>query len=432
MKTQTCWPMATIALAVLLVSLVSSSSFARQLDFDREALKIRDSVTLKSGSTLNGRVTSEGVDDNGRKFIIFATEDGTIMKLDLSRAVYRGKYRKADMTDKEYNTRIMKLKDDPNAHWDICNWLDSRPSGAIRFKNQIRFHLERIMELDPNDDKAKKELGYIFLRDEDRWVPERQFYASIGYEKNGTSWSPKRQARISAQYETNASIEGERKQAFRRWEREANRKNPNLAALRTELFRICDAPAVTIIFAAARKEKSAARRAMFIEAIGRVPTKAAQNALCVFAVEEDVIGNRERALTLLSNEHYNQESAVAFLTQYFPIPGKPPVLRVAVRRAAFAIGELGSESAMLVLVDNLVTEHVVKQGDDPNRQQIEQNSRGEFNFGGGAKTETRQFRHNEVVTALKKISNQDYGFNAAAWRAWYIKNHTSYNVRTRR
>ena len=268
--------------------LLGNTSFAQLPDFDRDSLKVRDSLELKSGSTLYGTIKSEGVGDDGRKFVLFESEDGTIMKLDFSRTINRGRAKKINAIDEEYNKWVSKLKDDPNEHWDICNWLKGRPSGSVRFKRQIQFHLERIMELDPNDEKAKRALGFEFIRMENRWVPTAQYYDSLGYEKSGTSWKPKLQARISAQHETNEAVEGKRKLAFRIWEKEADKKNPNIAALRADLFRICDQPAVPIIFAAARKERrNAAKRAMFIEAIGRVPSVSAQNALCVFAVEEE-------------------------------------------------------------------------------------------------------------------------------------------------
>jgi len=185
-------------------------------DFDREGLMIKDSVMLKSGSTLYGTIKSEGVGDDGRKFVIFESEDGTTMKLDLTRMVYRGKFRKIDESDVEYNQWIMTLKDEPNAHWEVVKWLEAQPSGGVRYKNQIQFHLERIMELDPNDEKAKRELGYDYIRSQNRWVPAEQFYESLGYVKSGTSWAPKLQARVSAQNDTNGAIEGERKLAFRR------------------------------------------------------------------------------------------------------------------------------------------------------------------------------------------------------------------------
>ena len=106
--------------------------------------------------------------------------------------------------------------------------------------------------------------------------------------------------------------------------------------------------------------------------------------------------------------------------------------RTQILRAAFAIGEIGSESAILPLVDAMVTEHQVTPGEDPNRQKFEQNNRGEFSFGSGGGPVVRQFQNNEVVTALRKISDEDFGFNAAAWKNWYIQNHTHYDVRTRR
>ena len=38
----------------------------------------------------------------------------------------------------------------------------------------------------------------------------------------------------------------------------------------------------------------------------------------------------------------------------------------------------------------------------------------------------------DVVDALKKVSDQDFGFNAEQWKNWYIKTHTHHDIQVRR
>ncbi len=407
-----------------------SSTLAQKDAFDRDALMVKDSVVLRSGSQLFGTVQSEGVDDEGRKYIIFQTDDGGLLKLDLARMVFRNRVRKIDEIDREYNQHISRLEDTPDAHWELYEWCGNQPSGSVRFKDQRQFHLERIMELDPNDDIAKRKLGYQYLREQDRWVPEERYHQSLGYERRGTSWAPMKQRDVDRRHDLVESAEGDRKAAFRVWSKEASKPNPNVAALRADLFRICDATAVPIIFNAAREEKSPAIRALFIEAIGRVPTQVALNALCVFAIEDQVADNRDRALALLSQDHFNKPTAVAVLATYLASESN-----VYVRRAAFGIGELGDAGSTLALVNALVTTHLVKPAGQAGRIQTGVGTDGNVNglsLGGDTKPVMRDIPNPEVVNALKKISKQDFGFDALAWQNWFISNHTHYDVKVRR
>jgi hypothetical protein len=418
------------SLGLALAFFCAGPAFAQKDTFDREALKIKDSVILKSGSTLSGVIKSEGVDDDGRKFIIFETDDNGLLKLDIARMVHRGKMHKIDDIDKEYNQHISSLKDVPDAHWELYEWCGDQPSGSVRFKDQRQFHLERIMELDPNDDGAKRKLGYSYIREDDRWVPEKRYHQSLGYEKRGTGWAPMKQRDVDHRYNQINSAQGNRKSAFRVWTKEARKPNPNVASLRSELFRICDATAVPIIFDALKEEPNPALRALYIDAIGRVPSQVALNALCVVAVEDSVAGNREKALALLSQDQYPNNSAVAVLSTYLANE-----LNAFVRRAAFGIGELGEPSATLPLVAALVTRHVVQPAGQEGRMQFGIGGDGNlnnFSTGGDTKAKMQDIPNQEVVNALTKITKQHFGFNAAAWKNWYIGNHTHVTIKVRR
>ena len=420
-----------VSFAIALAVVGSSTALAQHKDtLDRDALKRKDSVVLKSGSTLFGSVRSEDVDDEGRKFVLFETEEGSLLKLDVARMIHRGKVRKIDAIDQDYNQHISTLDDDPDAHWELLKWCREQPSGKVRFADQIKFHLERIMELDPNDDSAKRQLGYDYIRGQDRWVPEKRYHQSLGYEKRGTSWAPMKQRDVDRRHNQIDAIEGDRKAAFRVWTKEVRKPNANAAALRDELFSFCDAAAVPIIFSAAKKEKNPKIRSLYVEAFGRVPHQVAMNALCVFAIEEEVVATRERALALLGQEHFNSQSATAVFATYLASESNQYV-----RRAAFAIGELGDESATLPLVGALVTTHMVKPAGQAGRIQTGTGSDGNINglsMGGDSKPVMRSFENQEVANALRRITGQNFGYDALAWKNWYIENHTHYDVSVRR
>lgn len=414
----------------LLALLIAGQVDAQKDTFDRESLKVKDSVVLKSGSRLFGDIRKTGTDDDGRKYILFDTADGGRLKLDLARMVYRGKVKETDEIDEQYNQHIATLADEPDAHWELYRWCEDQPSGKVRFSDQMQFHLERIMHLDPNDDQAKRELGYHYIREQDRWVPEDRYHQSLGYERKGTSWAPVLQRVVDQRHEKYGSIEGSKKGDFRVWLKAVKKPNPDVAALRAELFRICDATSIPFIYQTAVKERNPKIRSLYLEAIGRIPTDVALKALCQRAVEDDSVGIREQALVLLSQDHYNAGSAVAVLSFYLASESN-----AYVQRAAFGIGELGNEQATLALVNALVTKHIVKAGAQGGRINPAFGGDGSVNglsMGGDTKPVIRSFQNQAVVNALQKITGEDFGFNGPAWTNWYITNHTHHDVQVRR
>lgn len=416
-------------LLAITLSCCSGAVYSQDDDFDRESLKIRDTIILRSKAKLYGTVVSEGVED-GRKIVVFRPKDGGVLKLDVAKMVYLGKIRRIDEIDRNYNQHIETIADDAASHWELYEWCGDQPQGRVRFKDQRQFHLERIAELDPDDSAAKRKLGYDFIKEQNRWVPEKLYQKTLGYEKRGTGWSPVLQREIDKGFDEVEALKGKRKIAFRIWKKELAKGRVNPAVLRDELFKICDPLGVVIVFEAAREEPRPAVRALYVEAIGRVPTRVALNALCVFAVEEEVVGTRESALALLAQDHYDAGAAVSVLATYLASKSN-----AYVNRAAFGIGELGDQSATLALAAALVTSHMVKPGGQSGRINAGVGSDGNvngLNMGGDQKPVVKSFSNKEVVEALKKVSDQNFGFNADQWKDWYIKSHTHHDIQVRR
>ncbi len=419
---------------VMIVLLNASASHAQVNPFDRDSLKLKDSVSLRSGSKLYGEILKQDKNENGREFTIIKTEAGSTLKLD-SRFVE--KTHVLDEIDRLYNNKIEIIEDTPEGHWSAVSWCVKQSSGKNRFKDQLDFHYHRIMELDPNDTKVKQRLGYKYIESQNRWVPESLYYQSLGYVRKGTGWAPSLQLTINENGEANNDYLGERKKRYATWKRfrkkfESGANNVSEAELANDLYAFCDGAAVPFIFNDAKRDRSGRFRSLFIEAFGKVPTNAATQALVYFSVEDPVQQNRERALDLLQQPHYNQAYAASHLSRYFDTKKYP---NRALQIAAFNIGELEAEGAILPLIGVLSTKHVISPGDDPGRiNQSVDPLTGDINtFGvGNNSAPTSVVIDNENVTAaLRKITGQDYGFNQLAWKRWYIENHTLLNVSVR-
>lgn len=408
---------------------LAQTTLGQAVAFDQDALKVRDSILFRSGSRLYGIIKSEGVDDDGRKYVVFESDDKTVMKLDVSRLLSKPP-EKMDSTDLAYNKMVSEMPDTAEAHRDAYKWCEDQPSGTVKFKNQIKFHCERVMELDPNDTAVKHRLGYQFIDEEDRWVPLELYHQSLGYEKKGTSWAPTLRRYVEGRADQTNAREAERRTAYRKWKNMFKKKGISAMQLQNELFRFCDEYAIRFLLDEAKEEKDPRVLKMYVEAFGKVSTYAAMESLIYFAIEAKP-ALADQALDLLRQEHYNQAQASARIAgQYFSDTIKKP--NFLVQRAAFAIGELGSESAILPLIGVLITEHIVAPGEQPGRMKTGIDSNGiAFSAGGDTNPKKLAIRNNAVVGALKKITNQDFQFSSDAWKHWYIENHTLHDATLR-
>jgi hypothetical protein len=70
--------------------LCPGSVYSQDKDFDRESLKVRDSIVLRSKAKLYGTVESEGIED-GRKIVVFKPKDGGVLTIDVAKMVYQAK-----------------------------------------------------------------------------------------------------------------------------------------------------------------------------------------------------------------------------------------------------------------------------------------------------------------------------------------------------
>lgn len=406
-----------------LVFVWTSSVLAQPDSFDKNALAMRDSIQFRTGAKMFGTIKSEGVDDDGRKFVVFETDDQTVMKLDVSRLLSKPpKY--VEKIDRAYNEMLEAMPDTAEAHRDAYKWCEDQSGGRTRFRDQIKFHCERVMELDPNDTSVKHRLGLEYIEEEDRWVPEELYYKSIGYERKGTSWAPILSQDAEKRDDLARKYEAERRTAYRKWKNNAKRMSPRQQ--QAELFRFCDEHSVPFLFEDAKKLDPANRedariQMMFVEAFGKVPSYSAMEALIYFSVQgQSQIA--DRALDLLQQEQYNTDAAASRIAgQYFSANSNP-----ILQRAAFVVGELGSENSILPLIGVLVTEHVVKPAEHPNRMKSAFSNNGvqSFSAGGDSKPTKVKIPNDAVVNALKKITGQDYQFSDSRWKHWYIENHT--------
>jgi hypothetical protein len=201
-----------------------------------------------------------------------------------------------------------------------------------------------------------------------------------------------------------------------------------------EIREIADPLAVPALAAALAQEPIFAARNLYVEALSRIRSAEAQMVLAVVAVD-----------------HADEETRIAAAERLVaggPLPLLPSIaagLRDAdnarVNRAAEAIGRLvqtareqdasisaagpspGQPPFWLLggLIEALETEHMVTEGDGTPEGSTTATftpSSGGLSMGGGAKRVRRRFRNDAVLETLVALTNVNFDWNVAAWKAW--------------
>ena len=383
-------------------------------------------LELKSGHKISGEVVSEET-ENKKTYVIIKTEFGGTLKLEKDKFVkpYYGN----DAIAAKYKSLTAGMADTPDAHWEVYDWCFKQDKR--RFRDQMNYHVQQVLRLDPSDRKARNKLG--FVESGGRWVQEDRRLAERGYERFKGKWVSKLQVSVNDKKEVVETEFNKKKTALTKWRRNTLGKKPN-AQVRSELLSIMEPRLVSLIASKdylekAKKKKNPELRMLYLEAIDHVGGLQAQNILVVHAITDADPAVRDLASTLLVNpDKYSLANAVGPATKYLGSSKNSHV-----RRAAVLLEQVNSPAAILPLIGSLVTKHKVATGNDPNRSTYSQGTGGtSFSPGGGPSHREVTLSNDEVRQALRTITKSDHGFDAKTWSDWYVQEHTISNYDFRR
>ncbi len=388
----------------------------------------RDTVFLKSGRVLTGKVTEDEAEKGGA-FILLTTESGSIYKLDKGDIVKKIVLR--EQIDRDYEARLKHVRDIATDHVELAKWCEKQDRGKTRFKEQIRWHYENVIRLDPDHTNARRKLGFMEFED-GSWVVRANYALRQGYVADRKrDWVAGLSKNVDAKNAEYDAIAGAKKKEFNQWTRAAKRGNFQPAVL----ARICDASTLQMVFeSAVDAQFNVELCRVHLDAISSVRSSEAIKILANFATTANR-ELREHAISLLSQPEINHATAVIFLSQGLNFSRNSHV-----RNAAFAIAEIAStdsysrDFALVPLADSLVTEHVQKIAGalEAGRTRTSFGDGGtSFQTGGGPQTEKVSVKNQASLDALRRLFEADFGFDEKAWRDWYITNYTRSDMTVR-
>jgi len=387
-----------------------------------------DTVYLKSGRTLTGEVT-EGKAQKGGAYILLTTETGAVYKLDKGDIVKS--VLKRDPSEMEYKSQLKFVRDIATDHIKLAKWCEDQDRGKTRFKEQIRWHYENVVRLDPDHANARKKLGYMKL-DDGSWVAQAEFKSRQGYVKVRRDWVAELSKKVKAADDEWDAKLGAKKKEFNMWIREVKRGNVQPRVLAN----LCDPSTIELVYESAKNAQFNVELCrIHLDAIASVGNSTATIKLAHFAIQATNQDIREHAVSLLASDQINNFDAIAFLKQ-----GLRAQNRWYVLNAAFAISEVAAsdeysrEVAIVPLIDSLVTSHEQKINGAlaPGRMNTTFGNGGtSFQTGGGPQTQMKEYSNQPSLDALRRLFEADFKFDERAWRNWYIENYTLPDISVR-
>jgi hypothetical protein len=337
----------------------------------------------------------------------------------------------------EYEVRAESLPDSLKAHWELAEWCREQ-----KLDEQREIHLEIVLAIDPEHRQAHYGLRHTFYRDQ--WMTREEYDQTRiddGFIKYNGKWVPADKLDSVKSDDAASKAEREWYAKIRVWLNWATGNHQERAADGLNNLRgISDPDAVSALVQFLGKSPRADVRRQFIEIVGKIEGPGPIVPLATLSVREDVRELRELALTMIGEVHYDQARLLV-------IDELRDRNNVVVRRAGTVLAKIGDETSVPALIRALVTTHSYKvrvpvqgysfgvDGSVPSGSGLPPEIEIGLRTGVydsvqvvpllGAARATKLIpvavnrENTEVLTALRQITENNFGFDENAWQRWW-------------
>ncbi len=399
-----------------------------------------DVVTLKNGGEVRGQIQrnprSTGVE---RRDVIVKTLSGSLVTID--RAEVESIQRRRLVVE-EYETLRRSAPDTVDGQWELAQWCRDR-----RLLSRRRDHLERIVELNPQHEEARRGLGH--QQYDGQWMSREEYMKSQGQVLyRGRYVFPQELEQIKDDRQA--------EEAQREWHKKVKMWHTWITGERVELRKkaydeltgITDSQAIPALSQRFRDHQQSSLREMYVEILGRMQSPESLQALIYQAAFDSQPHVRSAAVAAIPEQQHN-DAIAAF------VRGLKSELNVVVGRSATALAQLGNDQVVPQLIDALVTTHRYRVVVTDNSNTIGfaanggpmpltsglppdlelQLMTGQLPYGAvvipphdpGAelrkktKIVKRTQKNAAVLQALKTLTNEDFSYNRDRWRLWWAE-----------
>jgi hypothetical protein len=375
--------------------------------------------------TNEGQVVGELVnkDESPRQKYIIRTPAGATISLEKSQVKQVVPQSAAEA---EYEKIRPTFADTVDDQWRLAEWCRDKNIAHGR-----QTALERIVELDPENRKARMALGFTQI--DGRWVQPDQYREEQGYVRYKGDWRLPQEVELMEQHRKDDLAEKQwyaNLKKWRAWYDDAGKTDQ----VHDELAKIDDPLAVPALTQTLDNDGNRQLRVWCVQALGRI---ASQNA--VAAIVNYSLNDPDQEIRLTCFDQLTGESLHMAVPRY--VAALKDKDNAVVNRAGYALGKLGDKSAVAPLIDALVTTHIfkVQEGSsNPNQMSAGFSPNGNGGIGGmtmGAapvKKIRKDFSNQQVLDALTALTGMNFGFDQRSWKNWYASDRKQVSVGERR
>jgi len=396
-----------------------------------------DLLRLKAGGELRGKIVKSG-STKPTDHITLETLTGAMVTVERSEVAL---VIPRPIAVEEYETRLRHLPDTLEAHWELAEWCRSKSLSAQR-----ETHLQRVIEFDPDHEAAHLALGHTWK--DGGWVDWDEYMAARGYVKYKGKYVTQQELDLLEKTAAELKREQEWYPKVRLWTGWLTGRDPDRAQQALLAFRgIDDDDAAAAVQRFLGEHAAREARLLAVEVLTRSGGQKSALALARIVLRDPEVEVRYNALQGIAEQHF---SAVLPLF----VRELRNEANAVVCRAGQALQRVGDERAIGPLIDALVTSHKYQvrtpggsgssysfardgsvMGSTPLGSlppAIEAGLRtGQFPHGvivlnppGSSqpmKTVLVRVEHQnaEVLTALQKLTGQNFGYDERLWRLWW-------------
>ncbi len=376
-----------------------------------------DIFELSNGGRISGELINK--DESPRTKYVVQVGDGATLTFDRAQVK---KVTAQSPAELEYEKIFPTYADTAEDQLRLADWCKEKNYAKGR-----KVALERVIQLDPDNKIAHMALGYSQV--DGRWIQQDQFMQEQGRVRYNGEWVFPEEKTLLEQKRKDELAE---KQCYTTLKKlRAGLNDPSrIDQIHDELSNIKEPSAVPALAQALDSEGNRQARVWFLEALGRIGTGDA-----IKAIVEHSLGDSDDELRLTCFDQLTGNAARLAVPLY--VTALKSKDNVRVNRAGYALGKLGDKTAILPLIDALVTTHTYTLDEGSNPGQI---STGFSPTGGGGMTMGskpmrvhREMSNQQVLDALVSLAGGvNFGFDGRAWHRWYATEKKPPVVDTRR
>ncbi len=357
-----------------------------------------------------GRIVGElqNPDQLPRENYVVKTANGSLVTLARAQVKQVVRQRPAEI---EYEKIRSRYPDTVEGQWELAEWCREQT-----LLSQRKTHLERVIALDPEHVRARRALGYSFV--DGKWMTQKEVMTKRGYQYYKGRWRLPQEIAIVEERREVDTVEKQWVQKIDRWLGWLQSDRAEIA--RKSLLEIEDPLAVKGLAARLQDHANPEVRALLVQALARLGTIDATQALAACSLEDPV---EEVRLSCL--DHLKKKKDPAVVDFYVGKLSNKKSSSAVINRAALGLKEMGDPSAVSSLIDVLITVHKTKlPGNQPGQigASFGQGPGGGgmgLSAGGGPKVIYQPVNNRAVLDALVALTGVNFDFDVGAWKSWY-------------